>query len=111
MFCTAPPTTSFRRSAPSMVTLPPRLSWPADEITTVFVFVGSKFGAGIARNEQRQFEEIAAVQRQTFHFRDSITPWTSESWLSINGALPTSAVFPVMAATSSGAFNVTVWPT
>ena len=65
----------------------------------------------IAGNEQRQFEKIAAVQRQTFHFRDSITPWTSESWLSINGALPTSAVFPVMAATSSGAFNVTVWPT
>src|ERR1051325_90334 len=41
-----PPTTSSLVSTPSMITLPPRPSWPAEEITTVFVFVGSKFGAG-----------------------------------------------------------------
>ena len=46
MFCSGPPTTSSLLSAPSTVTFPPRPSWPADEMTTVFVLVGSKFGAG-----------------------------------------------------------------
>ena len=30
-----------------MVMLPPRPSWPADEMVTEFVLVGSKFGAGV----------------------------------------------------------------
>ena len=46
MFCIGPPTTSSFVSTASIVTFPPRPSCPAEEMTTVFVFVGSKFGAG-----------------------------------------------------------------
>ena len=46
-FSSGPPTTSSLLSMPSMVTLPPRPNWPADEISTELVFVGSKFGAGV----------------------------------------------------------------
>ena len=45
-FCSGPPTTSSLLSAPSTVMFPPRPSWPADEMTTLFDLVGSKFGAG-----------------------------------------------------------------
>ena len=47
MFISGPPTTSSLLSMPSMVTLPPRPNWPADEISTELVLVGSKFGAGV----------------------------------------------------------------
>ncbi len=45
-FMSGPPTTSSLLSCASMLMLPPRPSWPADEISTLLVFVGSKVGVG-----------------------------------------------------------------
>ena len=46
IFCSGPPTTSSLSSMPSIMMLPPRPAWPADETTTDCALVGSKFGAG-----------------------------------------------------------------
>ena len=45
-FASGPPTASSLLSCPSIVMLPPRPSWPAEETARLFVFVGSKLGAG-----------------------------------------------------------------
>jgi len=47
MFISGPPTASSLVSVPSIVMLPPRPSCPAEEIMTLLVLVGSKFGGGI----------------------------------------------------------------
>ena len=50
---------------PSMVTLPPRPNWPADEISTELRLGGVEVRRGrVAGNQQRQLEEVAAVERQ-----------------------------------------------
>src|SRR5215475_2926726 len=48
MFTSGPPTASSLLSVPSIIMLPPRPSWPAEEMRTLPVLVGSKFGAGVA---------------------------------------------------------------
>ena len=111
-FCTAPPTTSSFVSAPSTVTLPPRPNWPADEMTTVLVFVGSKFGAGalpgVSSASSRKLRPLSG--------RFSISLWsmmrsTLEDSTSMSGRAPSrmtvSETLPTLRLTSSGA----LWPT
>ena len=71
-FCSGPPTTSSLLSVPSIVMLPPRPSCPADEIATLLVFVGSKFGRRrLPGAEERELEEVAAVQGQVARSRST----------------------------------------
>ena len=93
MFCTAPPTTSSFVSTPSTVTLPPRPNCPAEEMTTVFVFVGSKFGAGAlpgvssaSSRKLRPFSGRFSISRSL------ITRSTFDELTSIGGALPNSSM-------------------
>ena len=105
-FCKGPPTTSSLLSAPSRVTLPPRPSWPAEETTTEFVFVGSKFGAG----ELPGTRNASSMKLRPFRGRRSMafearTPCTTEERLWTARASVVTSTVSLSAAASS--FNVT----
>ena len=64
-FSSGPPTTSSLLAWPSIVMLPPRPNWPADDTSTLLVLVGSNVGCGVvAWHEHGQLEEVPAVERQ-----------------------------------------------
>ncbi len=69
MFWVLPPTASSLMSAPSMVTLAPRPSWPAEEMRTVLLLVGSKFGAGLFPGTRRESSR-------------KLRPFSGRSWIS-----------------------------
>ena len=65
-----PPTTSSLLSCPSIVMLPPRPSWPAEEMARLFDFVGSKLGAGALPGRRK----ASSRKFRPFRGRLSTTP-------------------------------------
>ena len=65
MFCNGPPTTSSLSSMPSIVMLPPRPAWPADDTIDRLRLGRIEVGRGsIAGRQKRELEKVAAVERQ-----------------------------------------------
>ncbi len=107
-----PPTTSSLLSWPSIVTLPPRPSWPAEEIATEFVFVGSKFGAGALPGTRKASSRKLRPFRGRFSIAlEDSTPPTSELVVSSAAACSSTVIASEPPLTESVAPSVTRRPT
>jgi hypothetical protein len=99
-------------SAPSMVIMPPRPSWPAELTITLFVFVGSKLGVGaLPGTRNASSRKLRPLSGSVSIDVRSITPSTVDVPAVASGASATastvSATPPIAIATSSRY----VWPT
>ncbi len=113
MFISGPPTTSSLLSMPSMVMLPPRPNWPADEIRTELVFVGSKFGAGALPGTSSASSRKLRPLSGSFSIAGAVmTASTTElvvlTMSSVVAATLTDSLTP---ATASSTGRSKVWPT
>ncbi len=99
---------------PSMVMLPPRPNWPAEEISTELVLVGSKFGAGaLPGTSSASSRKLRPLSGSFSMAAEVMTASTTDVDVSI-GVDSTSASMTTVSLrlpTFSSAFSSTVWPT
>ena len=95
-----------------MVIMPPRPNWPAEATTTLFVFVGSKFGVGTLPGTRK------ASSRKLRPFRGSrsmavcpMTPSTVEEPTVARSTSATASTASAIAATATTTSSRTVCPT
>ena len=101
-FTSMPPTASSLLSMPSMLTFPPRPNCPAEEITTVFALVGSKFGAivlpGVSSASSRK---LRPFNGRFSIWRASMTPSTTDETVFTRGTESLSSMTMVVFAPST----------
>ena len=112
-FSSGPPTTSSLLSMPSMVTLPPRPNWPADEISTELVLVGSKFGAGVLPGtSSASSRKLRPLSGSLSMACDPMTASTTDRVVSTMPTLvPATVTDSLTPATDSATWRSRVWPT